>query len=188
MRVYEYKDYDDYVAAQTETNKAKVDWVYVVRRIIKRICEYKTMPGFIICHGTRSGAEQAYFKEIYEHAYVIGTEISETAVGIKDTVHHDFTIPKKEWIGKADIVYSNSFDHTIDPVKTMATWRDQLNPNGRLFIEYAEEQSRGHYEDPLEATNREINDLIKSSGMIVEDIWYNSLKHGGIMFVARLAK
>ena len=30
-------------------------------------------------------------------------------------------------IGKADIVYSNSFDHTIDPTSTIQTWRDQLN-------------------------------------------------------------
>ena len=188
MRVYEYKDYDDYVEAQTKTNKAKLGWRYVHKETIARICGHKTMAGFIICHGTRKGSEQEFFKEHYPHAWVIGTEISETAVKFKLTVQHDFTKPKKEWLGQADIIYSNSFDHTIDPEKTMATWKDQLNPNGRLFIEYSERQSRGHYEDPLEATNAEMADLIKRTGMEIEDIWEDGMAHGGIMFVCRLAK
>ena len=131
MRVYEYKDYDDYVEAQTWTNKEKLTWRYVKPHTIKRICEHKPYPAFIICHGTRNGTEQKYFKDNYPNAYVIGTEISETATQFPMTLHHDFTFPIEKWIGKADIVYSNSFDHTIDPEKIIANYGADAV---RLFI------------------------------------------------------
>jgi len=188
MRVHEYEDYDDYVEAQTWTNKEKLYVEYVRSSVIKAICEHKPFAAYIICHGTRSGAEQRFFKDNCPNAYVIGTEISETATQFPMTLHHDFTFPVEEWIGKADIIYSNSFDHTIDPEKTIRTWRDQLNPQGKIFLEYAETTSRGHRQDPLEASNKEVLSLIRNSGMIVEEIWNQGIKHSGSMFICGIAK
>jgi|TARA_R110002167_G_scaffold58768_14_gene166449 hypothetical protein len=188
MRVYEYEDYDDYVEAQTWTNKEKLTWRYVKPHTIKRICEHKPYAAFIICHGTRNGTEQEYFKDNCPNAYIIGTEISETATQFPMTLHHDFTFPVEKWIGKADIIYSNSFDHTIDPEKTITTWRDQLNPQGKIFLEYSERSSRGHRQDPLDATNKEISSLIGDNGMIVEEVWRDGIQHGGVIFICGMAK
>ena len=183
MHVYKYKNYDEYVAAQTRTNKQKLDWVYVRRDVIEQISRDKQTADNIICHGTRSGAEQKYFKEFFPNAsYIIGTEISSTALSFPMTVQHDFTIQKPEWVKRFDIVYSNSFDHTMDPEKTMSVWAEQLNDTGKLYLEYAESQSIGNDADPLHATNAEIQQLI-SRYLDVTGIITNNVKHGGVVFV-----
>ena len=139
MKIYKYKNYAQYVEEQTKANKIKLGWTYVKRPVIDSICSnYSSLrtedgvvksnedPSFIICHGTRKGTEQKLFKINYPNAEIIGTEISDTATLFRMTIQHDFTIPIEEWIGKADIVYSNSFDHTIDPVEV---W-DMIIENG----------------------------------------------------------
>ena len=50
MRVHEYEDYDDYVEAQTWTNKEKLYVEYVRSSVIKTICEHKPFAAYIICH------------------------------------------------------------------------------------------------------------------------------------------
>lgn len=165
MKIYEYKDYNEYVKWQTKTNKIKLNWVYAKKHCIDKICKDKESANYIICHGTRNGKEMEFFKENFPSAYIIGTEISETAVQFPNTVQHDFTQPKDEWIGKADIVYSNSFDHSIDPKKTLDTWRDQLNITGTLYIEYNEGQSVCNLSDPLYATLSEIKKIIDDANL-----------------------
>lgn len=165
MKIYQYKDYDEYVEWQTKTNKSKLGWVYVTKQSVDRICEDKKTASYIICHGTRNGKEMEFFKENFPSAFIIGTEISETAVQFPNTVQHDFTQPKDEWIGKADIVYSNSFDHSIDPKKTLDTWRDQLNTTGTLYIEYNESQSICDPHDPLYAKLFEVEKMINEANL-----------------------
>ena len=80
------------------------------------------------------------------------------------------------------------FDHTIDPEKTITTWRNQLNPQGKIFLEYSERSSRGHRQDPLDATNKEISSLIGDNGMIVEEVWRDGIQHGGVIFICGMAK
>ncbi|MBK6621188.1 MAG: hypothetical protein IPG32_10020 [Saprospirales bacterium] len=46
---------------------------------------------------------------------VIGTEISDSASKFSHTIEWDFHEVKPEWIGRADFIYSNSFDHSYDP-------------------------------------------------------------------------
>lgn len=183
MKVYNYKNYEEYVQAQTETNKAKLMWVYTNKEVVRQIVKDKPFAANVLCHGTRCGAEQRYFKELLPEAEIIGTEISETAEQFEMTVKHDFTEPKEEWIGKFDIVYSNSFDHTIDPQKTITTWRDQLNNEGRLYLEYAEAQSIGNWADPLDATENEIRELISNNGLKILREIKSGVKHGGTLFV-----
>ena len=165
MKIYQYKDYKDYVDWQTKINKIKVDWLYAREHAIENICKDKGKANFIICHGTRNGGEMKLFLKRFPKAYIIGTEISDNAYQFEHTVQHDFTIPKEEWIGKADLVYSNSFDHTIDPEKTIQTWRDQLNPTGTMYLEYNQGQSVGNESDPLDATIEEVEKLIIDNGL-----------------------
>jgi hypothetical protein len=81
------------------------------------------------------------------------------------TVQHDFSIPKEEWIGKADIVYSNSFDHSNVPEKTIQTWKNQLNKSGRIYLEYSERDSVCEPADCLQATESEIIELLQKNGL-----------------------
>ena len=196
MKIYKYKNYAQYVEEQTKANKIKLGWTYVKRPVIDSICSnYSSLrtedgvvksnedPSFIICHGTRKGTEQKLFKINYPNAEIIGTEISDTATLFRMTIQHDFTIPIEEWIGKADIVYSNSFDHTIDPVRTINTWRDQLKTEGRLYLEYNENDRVCEPSDPLDASLREVWDMIIENGLEIE----TKLKgmHGGKILVCK---
>ena len=94
MKVYEFKNYDEYVASQKEANEEKQHMSFVQLKTIKKIFDvYGPNAKNILCHGTRRGAEQKYFKHVYPNAEIIGTEI-----GISDwpmTVQHDFNQEKK---------------------------------------------------------------------------------------------
>ena len=87
------------------------------------------------------------------------------------TVQHDFTLPRDEWLNKFDIVYSNSFDHTIDPEKTLETWANQLANDGILALEYNERESDGSAMDPLDARLSEVIDMVKERlDIIAQDL------------------
>lgn len=165
MKIYQYKNYEEYVAEQTKANKRKLHWVYVREHTIQHIHKDKPLASHIICHGTRNAAEQNFFQKYYPAAEIIGTEISETATQFPMTVQWDFAMPKYEWIGKFDIVYSNSFDHSIDPLKTLDTWKNQLTDSGRMYIEYSSVHSLMSPSDPLDATHEEFVQLLKDSGL-----------------------
>src|SRR5205085_5045838 len=104
-------DYEHYRRAQTEGNKIKLDYVWARRENIAFLSDYITKtirpPSFGICHGTRRGREQEWFRE-YLRCEVIGTEISDTAEQFPHTIRWDFHEAKPEWLGSADFIYSNS--------------------------------------------------------------------------------
>ena len=163
-KVYKYDSYEDYVEWQTKTNKSKLKWVFASQVVINKLCDLKPGAKNILCHGTRNGAEQRWFSERFPNAYVIGSEISETATQFDMTVQHDFMEPKKEWVGKFDIVYSNSYDHTIRPKETLQVWKDQLVKGGHLFLEYSAAQSECTPQDPLKAKTREVIQWMREVG------------------------
>lgn len=172
MKVWEYKSYEEYVEKQTYYNKQKINWVYVKDHAIATVCDnHPYVPNKILCHGTRNGAELSLFAKKVGIVLdtLIGTEISDTAEQFKNTVQWDFAIPKREWIGVFDIVYSNSFDHSYDPKKTLETWRDQLNSDGRLYLDYSERWSVCQESDPVDATLEEVITLMTETGLEVVD-------------------
>lgn len=170
MKLYKYENYDDYVAAQTEANVKKLQVVWVTRSTIESIQSRQPFAGTILCHGTRNAAEQKMFKEKYPHAEIVGTEISHTANQFPMTVQLDFHEQKDDWVNKFDIVYSNAFDHSYDPVKCMTTWRDQLSANGVLYIEaMLGYENRSKRSDPLEISEEELLELTQSLGMELKD-------------------
>jgi len=106
------------------------------------------------------------------------------------TVEWDFNKQKDEWLGKYDVIYSNSIDHSIDPVSTLETWSEQLSDVGKLYLEYSEYQSipGGNANDPLDATNEEMRLMIKEAGMhiveIVTDQYPSStMRNEGLLFI-----
>jgi trans-aconitate methyltransferase len=169
MKIHEYKDYDEYIEKQKSTTKKKYGRLrYARESVIHQIAElHKSEVSNVLCHGARSGEEQEYFKNYYSDAYVIGTELSPLAKNVKMTRIHDFNKPIEEWIGKFDIIYSNSFDHTITPQETMNVWLNQLSPNGRLYIEWSETQNgKSHEMDPFSAKEDEIINLASDKYII----------------------
>ena len=178
MEIYEYKDYEEYVKIQTETNKLKLDWSYFNQQgprkgmIIAMVAKYfgeTAVDKDVLCHGTRGGHEQQFFKGLFPKGHIQGTEISDTASQFKMTFQHDFTKPHPRLINRFDIVYSNSFDHTIDPQETLRVWHEQLREGGFMFIEWSQRQAIGNKNDPLKATFKEIEELITEANFeIVE--------------------
>lgn len=144
-KLHQYPDYETYVAAQTEGNKRKllthrgvfeeaIEWM--ARLVILR----NPSPRFGLCHGTRAGWEQRWFKKHLPHrCKVLGTEISETATQFPDTLHWDYHKIKEDWIDSVDFIYSNSYDHAMNPELAFGNWLKCLVPDtGIMLLEHSD--------------------------------------------------
>lgn len=173
MEIYEYSNYNEYVKAQTDANKRKISKIWVNKKTIDLICKQNPLASKILCHGTRNAAEQKMFLENKTFAEIIGTEISSTANDFLMTVQHDFMKPNADWIGYFDIVYSNSFDHNIDPYNTLKVWKNQLDLSGKLYIDIPldENDNRSRLSDPLSITKEEIIDMAIDLGMSLSNTY-----------------
>lgn len=173
MKIYQYANYEEYVAAQVEANVRKLKNIWVDKVTIQHIKQHRPIAGTILCHGTRNATEQKYFQDLYPAAEIIGTEISHTADKFPMTVQWDFHEVNPDWVNKFDIVYSNALDHSYDPVKLLTTWQDQLNNTGHLYLEhgYTETDNYSRASDPLEIHDEEIKYLITTLGMTLEGVF-----------------
>lgn len=185
MEIWKYKNYEEYKEKQIEANVRKLDRTWVDPASLKYVMKYiqincNVTPKTILCHGTRRGLEQEYildyFKDI-EDLEVIGTEISHTATQFPNTIQWDFHDVKDEWIGNVDIIYSNSFDHSIKPKECLDTWMSCLKDNGICVIEYSTHTDYKMCEtDPFAATLHEYRNLIEEKYEIVEVINNKNIK------------
>tara|TARA_Y100001954_G_scaffold238463_1_gene306194 strand:+ start:153 stop:728 length:576 start_codon:yes stop_codon:yes gene_type:complete len=163
MKLWKYKNYEEYVRVQTEGNISKLKNVWADQKVFDIIAKYKPDAKDIICHGTRNGAELDMFKKaIPSLYYIVGTEISHTAKQFPNTIQHDFHEQIASYVNKFDIVYSNSLDHSYDPFKALKTWTDQVNKDGMLCIELATGAENKMRElDPLEISPKELTQIIE---------------------------
>lgn len=147
-------DYEKYCKIQIEGNKSKINIAWVKYDNIKFLAKYiKTIipnPKFGICHGTRRGDEQKWFREDLD-CEVIGTEISDTAEQFAHTIRWDFHETKLEWIEAVDFIYSNSFDHTYDPEKCLNAWMSCLKKGGVRILEHSSGHIKSTSLDPFGA-------------------------------------
>lgn len=143
-------DYEKYRKTQTAGNKRKIYKVWVKEENIEFLSEYilRTIgqPSFGICHGTRRGKEQEWFRK-YLGCEVIGTEISDTATRFPHTIQWDFHEVQPEWIDRCDFIYSNSLDHAYDPEKALNAWMSCVRPGGLCILEHTSEH------EPAAVTN-----------------------------------
>ena len=144
VKIYKYKDYNEYKKTQIFHNKRKIDKVWADEQTLQKISiflkdniDVDTIKG--ICHGSRNGFEQNFFNEKNSGFNVIGTDISETVKDYKNSVVHDFHEEKKDWISNFDFVYSNSLDQSYDPKKALKTWLDQVKKNRFVIIEHSDQ-------------------------------------------------
>jgi len=149
-------DYTRYRKVQEEGNLRKIENVWVLEKNIEFLADYlkKTIdrPKFGICHGTRRGMEQQWFRK-YLGCEVIGTEISKSATEFPHTIEWDFHEVKSEWIDAVEFIYSNSFDHSYDPEKCLNAWMSCVRTGGVCVLEHttAHEPSGANELDPFGA-------------------------------------
>jgi hypothetical protein len=140
-------DYDRYRRVQIAGNHAKIDKVFATESNIRFLSTYIEkiigQPRFGICHGSRRGKEQEWFRK-YLGCEVIGTEISDSATEFPHTIQMDFHETKTQWVGAVDFIYSNAFDHSYDPEKSLDAWMSCLTSRGLCIIEH----SRSHRARP----------------------------------------
>jgi hypothetical protein len=133
-------DYEKYRTIQEDGNKRKLNEVWVIEKNIAFLSHYiKSLvpsPLFGICHGTRRGKEQEWFRK-YVGCEVIGTEISDTAGAFPHTIQWDFHDVKPEWVDSVDFIYSNSLDHSYDPEKCLNAWMSCVSRRGLCIIEHS---------------------------------------------------
>lgn len=147
-------DYAGYKQAQIEGNIIKLDYVWARSENIAFLADYIRkvigQPTFGICHGTRRGKEQEWFRD-YLECEVIGTEISETAEQFPHTICWDFHESRPEWVEAVDFIYSNSLDHSYDPEKCISVWINCLKKGGLCIIEHSSEDEGCSETDPFGA-------------------------------------
>lgn len=133
--------YEEYKKNQTNSNKLKINNVWVREENIIDISKYcldnNINPQKILCHGTRNGTELTFFKKHFLDATQVGTEISETAINYPNTIQWDFHHINNDWINQFDIVYTNSWDHSYDLILAINVWFNQLSENGILILEWS---------------------------------------------------
>lgn len=163
-------DYELYRSVQEMGNKQKLNFQWVPEDhivMIAGLVQQQDKVKFGLCHGTRQGLEQKWFKQVLgDDVEVVGTEISETATEFPDTIQWDFHEVKDEWVGNTDFIYSNSWDHTYDPNILFPAWISCLKVGGRLYLDHSRDQSGETVNvlDPFGAKEEVFVDLLNKIG------------------------
>jgi len=193
MKLSKFPSYSAYREAQISKNLAKINVVAVSERELAVVANYvrRTLPSasFGICHGVRNGFEVKRLRKLLK-LNVIGTEISPTATNFPNVIEWDFHEVKPEWIGKVDLIYSNSWDHSFDPDLLFSRWFQCLAPSGILFIQW----TTAHVEvnqgsgDCFGATLPELVELLNEYGTVEKTVSINQWKiigRGRLWAIAR---
>ena len=144
IKIYKYKDYNEYKETQIFYNKKKLHHIWadetslnLIVNFIKKNIPKQNIKG--LCHGSRNGFEQNFFNKNILNSHVIGTDISDTAKDFKNSFVWDFHKVKTEWINSFDFVYTNSLDQSYDPKLALCVWLEQIAYGGFIFIEHSEQ-------------------------------------------------
>lgn len=122
-----------------------------------------------MCHGARCGGEAHEMQRVLPNATVTATDLLPKADHV---TRWDFRKKRRRWIGAFDIIYSNSFDHTDEPLQTAKVWLRQLSPTGRLFVEWTRWHAhRPKHGDCFCAEFHEYVAIFEEAGK-VEDVIY----------------
>jgi SAM-dependent methyltransferase len=162
-------DYSLYQQIQEQGNLAKIDRVWADRTNIEFaasvVTRYCGSVSFGICHGTRRGLEQRWFRE-FLGGEIIGTEIASTASTFEHTLQWDFHQIREDWIAATDFIYSNSWDHSYEPEACIKNWVRCLRPGGICLLEHSSEHEADLARplDPFRATLAALTNLINDWG------------------------
>ena len=146
VKIYKYKNYEEYKETQIFYNKKKINHVWadpISLKILSNFINNNIIKDNIkgLCHGSRNGFEQEFFNNNIQNSVVIRTDISETAKNFKNSVVWDFHEVKEKWINNFDFIYTNSLDQSYDPKLALTTWLEQINKDGYIIIEHSDQHS-----------------------------------------------
>jgi hypothetical protein len=162
-------DYERYRSVQEAGNRKKLHAHWVHRQTVAFLADWlqrNVSPlRFGLCHGTRRGYEQAWFRDALG-CEVIGTEISPTATEFAHTIQWDFHETKPEWLEATDFIYSNSYDHSYDPEKCFTAWAACLRVGGVMLLEYTDQNAPKAVTelDPFGAELQELVEMLDRLG------------------------
>lgn len=174
MKLWKYKNHDEYVKSQVDgiykhpTVKDNVNYEWVQLKDIHFIndaifahyfSDYS--PKFGICHGAKLGKENMWFEQVTGIDF-IGTDLVIESNEQMKLINWDFHDSKKEWLGKFDVIYSNALDHSYDPNLALTRWIECLSDRGICILEHTRFHSESTSTDPFGATIEEYNNLIDS--------------------------
>lgn len=181
MIQYEHKDYDRYIDVQRKLTAKKTGYgnIYfswctedMIVHVNELIHKYIDSIRSIVCHGCRCGTEVDVLQRLNPDVKVYGTDLYGEAYRFDRTyfMEMDFDIIPEEWIGYFDVVYSNSIDHSRNPINTLLAWKAELREGGICFVDF--EWGRGvsredcFHLDGIDYES-EINDIADKVGMDV---------------------
>ena len=178
MKLYKYKDYDDYISAQCTRSTRQWESAFYdpasIKMMVKYLVDNLESVDVGICHGVKHGNEvNAFIDEFAAFGKlvdIIGTELNPKVDCVKHCIVWDFDKIKDEWICSMDFIYSNSFDHSRNPTYTLDQWMTCVKPNGYCIIEWAEcdgERYSGRH-DPFGASMDEYKEMITKKYDIVD--------------------
>ena len=192
MELFTHLSEDRYIQAQILKNKKKLFVIASSDEELSAVALYiKTnIPAAKvgICHGVRNGYEVQQLRRLLG-IEVFGTDIAPTANEFPNVIQWDFHDIKKEWIGKVDFIYSNSWDHSYDPERLFSNWMNCLRPGGGLFISWTPAHSAPVDEaDCFSASLEELKSLLLRYGTLEADQIVRQWRIPGKSFIYNLAR
>lgn len=165
-------DFETYRRIQNEGNRLKIGFVYAKKRMIATIASHARKHlevKSILCHGTRNGAELKWFGEEFPEAEILGTDIAESATQFPNTIQWDFHDFREDWRDRWNVIYSNSWDHAMEPERAFRAWADSLAPGGILYLEHgrAHDVSGTDGLDLFGATREALVEIVRDSTGLV---------------------
>ena len=165
MKLHKFRSYRQYRRVQIAKNKDQLDATYAIPEVMQATATYlgQNLPGatFGICHGAKHGWEVQQLRDALG-IEVIGTDISPTAKKFEHMIQWDFHDVKDEWRGRTDFIYSNTLDHSIDPVLCLERWAETLRTGGLVFLEWSPWHGENHStaDDPFGASLEEYVEML----------------------------
>ena len=189
MRLYKHKDYEDYKKSQIDKNVRKLKLVWVkpneIVLMVKHINKHIPDAKFGICHGVRNAWEVKQFRKLL-CMDVIGTDIAPSVSKFDNTIEWDFHKVKKEWINNVDFIYSNSFDHSYDPVMCLDQWMSCLTKKGICYIHWMKtNENKMDAADCFAAFQKEYRKMFNKKYKVIDEFYKDTnrvifaIKHRG---------
>ncbi len=171
MRQYRHQTAGEYLEAQKATYERKKDMVWLQPHhadvIAEQIHEEDLAQAAGICHGVRSGAELGMLSRRLDLPHVIGTEIArgyhvaDWNLRRRPVLKWDMRKPYDDWRGRFGWVYSNSLDHSNDPLMTVEVWMDQLVPGGLLVVHWSPGHDHPRGPDAADCTMATLDEYVE---------------------------
>ena len=191
MKQIPFNSYDEYLRVQKATVMKRGLGPYFCDLEMLRVAEWCRQNGLQVqrgvCHGARNGLECDELMRHLPQAEIVGTDIiphsgkSRLTSGRAEVIEWDFNQPKPEWIGRFELIYSNSLDHSNDPTATLSVWLHQLAWNGALFVQWNRSDLDVKGGDCFGADPLEMIDLLNSVGRLSDMLYVRAEWQKGSM-------